>query len=84
MDVSPNHPSPNTPDEGSVTPPTPIVYENEEYHWEYKQFKVNLDEESPLDEARLNKLGNNGWELAAVLTHNKTAHYYFKRLSEES
>lgn len=84
MDVQPNHPPPGKPDEGSISPPTPIVYESEEYHWEYKEVKLNLDNEVLLEETRLNELGKKGWELAAVVTHNKTAHYYFKRPAEET
>ena len=84
MEVSPNHPKPNASDEGSALPPTPIVYESEEYYWEYKQIKLNLNDDVPLEEGRLNELGKEGWELVAVVTHNKTAHYYFKRPAEES
>lgn len=84
MDVQPNHPNSNTPDNEPVSPPTPIVYESEEYHWAYKQIKLNLDKEEPLDETRLNELGREGWELAAAFTYNKTAYYYFKRPAEET
>ena len=78
------HPNPRQPDEGPVLPPTPIVYESGEYHWEYKHLQLNLDEQAPLEEARLNELGREGWELVTVLKHHKTAHYYFKRGTEES
>lgn len=84
MDVQPNHPKPNSPDNVPASPPTPIIYESEEFHWEYKSVKLNLDEEALLDETHLNEWGTKGWELAAVVTHNKTAHYYFKRPVEES
>jgi hypothetical protein len=50
--------------------------------WEYK-FEVNLGEEriGANPEARLNRLGSEGWELVAVLVRDKTSNvvYYFKR-----
>ena len=78
------HPNPNHPDEGPVLPPTPMVYESVEYHWEYKHLQRNLDEQALLEEERLNELGQESWELVTVLKHNNTAHYYFKRTTEES
>lgn len=81
MEEQPMHPNPTPPDP-DPSPIIPVVYEeeDEEYHWEYKHIRQNLDEEEPLDENRLNELGKDGWELVTVLNHNTIAHYYFKRL----
>lgn len=49
--------------------------------WEYKHV-VRQASEPPLDEATLNTLGEEGWELAGVVTHSGTTHFYFKRLAE--
>lgn len=73
------HPNPGTPDQ-DPSPIIPMVYEDEESHWQYKHIRQNLDEEEPLDEDRLNELGKKGWELVTVFNHQSIAHYYFKRL----
>ncbi len=75
------HPNPTPPDPGP-SPIIPVVYEEEKegYHWEYKHIRQNLDEEEPLDENRLNELGEEGWELVTVLSPDSIAHYYLKRL----
>ena len=84
MEIPPNHPKPNKPDAEPAAPPTPIVYENEEFRWEYKKVQLNMDQQEILSEGRLNDLGKEGWELAAVLTRDKAAHYYFKRPATEN
>lgn len=79
MEEQPMHPNPTTSGQES-SPIVPMVYEDEEYHWQYKQVRQNLDEEEPLDENRLNELGKAGWELVSVFSQDTIAHYYFKRL----
>ena len=74
------HPNPGRSDESSALPPTPIVYESEEYHWEYKHLLLNINEQEALGEGRLNKLGKEGWELTELFCHKNRLHYYFKRL----
>lgn len=73
------HPNPSTPDQ-DPSPIIPVVYEDEEYHLEYKYIRQNLDEEEPMDESKLNKLGKEGWDLVSVFCQENMAHYYFKRL----
>lgn len=77
--------NPNIPDDVSASPPTPMVYESEEYYWEYKLVQHDMSNESPLDESRLNELGKEGWELVTVFIQpDNKAHYYFKRPSAET
>ena len=73
------HPELHTP-EPPVYPTTPIIYVSEPTRWEYKQVARELDGEGLLDEAELNRLGDEGWELAAALTSGNQAHYIFKRV----
>lgn len=44
--------------------------------WEYKRVVV----ETAPDEAELNTLGAEGWELVGVVPVSDTVHLYFKRL----
>ena len=46
--------------------------------WEYKHLTRTADA-APLDEAELNTLGHDGWELTGVVTDGRTTHFYFKR-----
>jgi hypothetical protein len=46
--------------------------------WEYKHLTRAADTPA-LDEAELNALGTEGWELVGVLTGAAGAHFYFKR-----
>jgi hypothetical protein len=46
--------------------------------WEYKRLTRGTGALT-LDEAELNALGGEGWELVAVLNEAGTAHFYFKR-----
>lgn len=73
------HPNPNTSDQ-DPSPIVPVVYEDDEYHLEYKYIRQDLTEEDPMDEKKLNKLSEKGWELISVFSENNIAHYYFKRL----
>ena len=81
MNTNPNSDIPQDP--GSVTPPTPMVYESEDYAWEYKHVKRSLGKEGPLNEEELNKLGTDGWELVtAFIEPENKVHFYFKRPAE--
>ena len=46
--------------------------------WEYKQV-TRAGEMPALDEAELNALGRDGWELVAAVTDAQATHFYFKR-----
>jgi hypothetical protein len=47
--------------------------------WEYKHLGRDLAKETAPDDAELNALGADGWELAAAFAHGNEAHFYFKR-----
>lgn len=82
MDKQPMHSNVTTEDPEPASPSIPVVYEKEEYHWQYKCIRQNIDNEEPLDEARLNELGKEGWELVTVYKQNNNiVLYYFKRLA---
>ena len=70
----PKHPEPIRP---------PMVYINKSEQWEYKQIVRNLKKESPPDEAELNALGDDGWEMSGVAQQPPLAYFYFKRLIEK-
>ncbi|NLF63937.1 MAG: hypothetical protein GX579_04980 [Chloroflexi bacterium] len=72
-------PEPHLP-ELPVQPATPVIYVAEPVLWEYKQLARDLEREELLDEAELNRLGEEGWELAAALAHGEQATYIFKRI----
>jgi len=55
----------------------PVVYV--EPTWEYKHLVRELAREPAPDEAELNALGTEGWELAGVFARGSEAHFYFKR-----
>jgi hypothetical protein len=61
----------------------PMVYVEKESKWEYKQVIRDLEKESPLSEAELNQLGENGWEMSGVAQQPPMAYFYFKRLVEK-
>lgn len=65
----------------SVRPPT--IYVQKPLKWEYKQIVRNLESEKPLDEAELNALGEEGWEMSGVAQQPPLAYFYFKRLIEK-
>jgi hypothetical protein len=51
----------------SITLPLPMVYEAaEQPKWEYRTVTIDPREEAPLDDARLNELGAEGWLLAGI------------------
>lgn len=47
--------------------------------WEYKRLLRRVPDESPPDEAELNALGADGWELVSVYAEAGVVHFYFKR-----
>ena len=61
----------------------PMVYVEKKLKWEYKQISRNLKKEKPLDDAELNALGTEGWEMTGVAHHPPTIYYYFKRAAEK-
>ena len=61
----------------------PMVYVEKQLKWEYKQIVRNLEKEEPLDEAELNTLGEEGWELAGIAQRAPLAYFYFKRSIEK-
>lgn len=66
---------------GHIQPP--MIYVKESVRWEYKQVVRDLENEEPLDEAELNALGTEGWEMSGVAQHSSSIYFYFKRLSEK-
>ena len=75
---------PESPQSKPVQVPIPIVYERQELVWEYKQVIRNMAKEQALTEEELNRLGEEGWELAGVFNDSLLAYFYFKRLSREN
>lgn len=57
----------------------PMIDAKKSHRWEYKLITQNLGREGPLDESELNVLGNDTWELTALLHHGEVATFYFKR-----
>jgi hypothetical protein len=72
---------PYEPKPESIHPP--MVYIEKRLKWEYKQIVRNLKKESPPDEAELNQLGEEGWEMSGVAQQSPLAYFYFKRLIEK-
>ncbi len=78
---------PAQPSSQPFTLPMPIVYERvtERVRWEYRVVSVDLREEPPLDEERLNALGAEGWLLTeairppSVRDVSHIINYYFVR-----
>lgn len=60
----------------------PMIYVQEPVKWEYKQIVRDLEKENPPDEAELNALGADGWEMSGVAQKLPLTYYYFKRLTE--
>jgi hypothetical protein len=72
---------PREPQPEPVRPP--MIYIEKRFKWEYKQIARNLESEQPLDEAELNALGEEGWEMSGVAQQPPFAYFYFKRLIEK-
>jgi hypothetical protein len=60
-----------------------MVFVEKQTKWEYKQIIRNLEKERPPDEAELNALGEQGWEMSGVAQQPPLAYFYFKRLTEK-
>ncbi len=67
------------PQVGVVQPITPVVYVREPAVWEYRLL-VAKESRLPAEE-KLNRYGNEGWELAGVLHAAPRVIFYFKRLA---
>ncbi len=78
MERPPVPPEPQRPPGIRVQPP--VVYV--EPTWEYKHLVRDLAKETAPDEAELNALGADGWELAGTFVYGSAAHFYFKRQTE--
>ena len=61
----------------------PMVYIEKPLQWEYKQVIRDLDHESLLNEAELNELGKDSWEMSGIAQQQLKVIYYFKRLVEK-
>ena len=61
----------------------PMIYVKKSLQWEYKQVSRDLANEQPLDEAELNMLGEEGWELTGIAQHPSKTYFYFKRQVEK-
>jgi hypothetical protein len=72
---------PREPQNQAIRPP--MVYVEKPLTWEYKQIVRDLKKEKPLDEAELNALGEEGWEMSGIAQHPPKTYYYFKRLIEK-
>lgn len=59
---------------------TPIVYVQPA--WQYKHLIRRVPEETLPDDAELNGLGRDGWELVGVFAGPGSVHFYFKRLAK--
>lgn len=77
MLIPPREPGPPEP----VRPP--MIYIEKRLRWEYKQIIRNLESEKPLDEAELNTLGEDGWEMTGVAQQTPVIYFYFKRQIEK-
>ena len=60
-----------------------MIYIEKKLKWEYKQIVRNLKKENPPDEAELNQLGEEGWEMSGVAQQPPLGYFYFKRQSEK-
>ena len=60
-----------------------MIYIKKSLKWEYKQIVRNLKKESPPDEAELNALGEEGWEMSGVAQYSSSLYFYFKRVADK-
>lgn len=72
---------PREPQHEPVRPP--MIYVEKQLRWEYKQIVRNLENEKLLDEAELNALGEDGWEMTGIAQQPPVIYYYFKRQTEK-
>ena len=61
----------------------PMVYVKKPVKWEYKQIVRDLETEKLLDEAEMNALGEEGWELTGIAQQPPRTYYYLKRQIEK-
>jgi len=57
----------------------PMIYVERQLKWEYKQVVRDLETEQLLDEAELNALGAEGWEMSGIAQQASAVLFYFKR-----
>ena len=72
---------PREPQQEPIRPP--MIYVEKQMKWEYKQIVRDLESEQPLDEAELNTLGKEGWEMTGIVQQPPKTYYYFKRQIEK-
>jgi hypothetical protein len=60
-----------------------MVYVKRPVKWEYKQIVRDLETEKLLDEAEMNALGEEGWELTGIAQQPPRTNYYLKRQIEK-
>ena len=72
---------PREPQNQPVRPP--MIFVEKRLKWEYKQVVRNLENEKSLEEAELNSLGEEGWEMSGVAQHGTSVYFYFKRQVEK-
>ena len=61
----------------------PMVSIEKQLKWEYKQVVRNFENDKPLDESELNKLGEEGWEMTGIVQQPPITYFYFKRQIEK-
>ena len=67
---------PRQPPDVKIQPPTVFVHPV----WEYKHLVRKRPTEPPPEDADLNVLGAEGWELVRMFVEADALHFYFKRL----
>ena len=72
---------PRDPQHTSSRPP--MIFVERQLKWEYKQIIRDIEKEKFLDEAELNALGEEGWELTRVAQQLPLTSFYFKRQAEK-
>jgi len=60
-----------------------MVYVYQTPKWEYKLLICNLEVENAPTQDEMTRLGEDGWELAGILSDLRLAHFYFKRLTRK-
>ena len=80
--IPPHPPTPPPPADAPSAAPvmTPLVYVQEKVTWEYKIMARETEPGDPSDEAELNALGAESWEMVGVVCKPDITIYYFKRL----
>ncbi|HUF00260.1 MAG TPA: hypothetical protein VMN99_13460 [Anaerolineales bacterium] len=68
--------SPHEPHHQPIRPP--MIYVGKQWKWEYKQVIRDLEKDTPPNEAELNKLGEEGWEMSGVAQQPPLIYFYFK------